>query len=176
MVGHRDADRCCRRRRPAESAVGSGEYEAAHVASARRRGRPSGGARSSRRYEQRVRGRAPDGTRSGKPDRRLVPAERAAHAAAAGPLPVAATRGRRRVRRELPGAGLTPPSPVPFVLAPHPYRDLDGGADEAELLAQPAFEEAAVTGLEKSGAEDDESRRPDVSLRRKEHLGDLSAA
>src|SRR5690606_18355059 len=53
-------------------------------------------------------------------------------------------------------------------LLAHAHADLDRRADEAEVLAQLALDEAAVAVLDEPGREDDEARRAAVGLRREE--------
>src|SRR5690242_12058878 len=54
-------------------------------------------------------------------------------------------------------------------------RDLDRRALEAELLAQPPLDEAAVAGLDEARGEDHEPRRPGRGLRREEDARLLAA-
>src|SRR5215203_2903446 len=55
-------------------------------------------------------------------------------------------------------------------------RDLDRGALEAELLAQPALDEAPVAGLDEAGGEEDEPRRLGARLGREEDAWLLATA
>src|SRR5215203_5544911 len=55
-------------------------------------------------------------------------------------------------------------------------RDLDRGALEAELLAQPALDEAPVAGLDEAGREEHEPRRLGARLGREEDARLLASA
>src|SRR5689334_2619700 len=63
-----------------------------------------------------------------------------------------------------------------LALLAHPDGHLDGGALEAELLAQPALEEASVAGLDEAGGEDHEPRRAGRGLRGEEDPRLLASA
>jgi len=40
---------------------------------------------------------------------------------------------------------------APFALLPHTHSDLNGRADETELLAQAPLDEAAISGIQETG-------------------------
>src|SRR3954451_20145291 len=61
-------------------------------------------------------------------------------------------------------------------LLPRPLLEVDRGADEAELLAQPTLDEAQVARVEQAGGEQHEGRRRGGRLGAEEHLGLLAAA
>src|SRR6266702_5291515 len=61
-------------------------------------------------------------------------------------------------------------------LLPHAHRDLDRGAREAELLAESALDEAAVSGLEEARGEQDEARGLRRGLGAEQDPGLLAAA
>src|SRR5664279_3484804 len=61
-------------------------------------------------------------------------------------------------------------------LLPDPDTDLDRGAAEAELLAEPALQEPAVGGLQETTGEEHEARWTGGRLGDEEHLGLLAAA
>src|ERR1700712_3091111 len=61
-------------------------------------------------------------------------------------------------------------------LLPRPLLEVDGGADEAELLAQPALDEAQVARVEQARGEQHERRRRRGRLGAEEHLRLLAAA
>src|SRR3954471_4712474 len=61
-------------------------------------------------------------------------------------------------------------------LLPHFDADLDRRTGEAEVLAQPALDEAPVPGLQEAAREQDEPRRPHPRLGREQDLRLLPAA
>src|SRR5689334_6253103 len=60
-------------------------------------------------------------------------------------------------------------------LLAHPHRDVDRGAVEAELLAQPALDEAPVARLDEPGGEEHEPRRLGAGLGAEEDARLLAA-
>src|SRR3954451_23707037 len=69
-----------------------------------------------------------------------------------------------------------PPDLSALPLLPDPLVDHDRGADEAELLAEPAFDEALVAGVELAGGEQRERRGRHGVLGAEHDLGLLAAA
>lgn len=65
---------------------------------------------------------------------------------------------------------------VAATLLAHPHRDVDRGALEAELLAQPALDEASVAVLQEARGEQHEARRLGARLGTEEDPGLLAAA
>ena len=61
-------------------------------------------------------------------------------------------------------------------LFPDAHVDLDGRALETESLAEPAGDEPAVAGVQETGGEQHELRRPAGGLGAKEDAGLLAAA
>src|SRR5690606_30919080 len=64
----------------------------------------------------------------------------------------------RTLSRERPGHRRVPVLLVAAALRADPDRDVDRGALEAELLAEPALDEAAIAVLQEAGGEEHEAR------------------
>src|SRR5690606_41698925 len=64
---------------------------------------------------------------------------------------------------------------VAAALLPHAHRDVDRRALEAELLAQPALDEAPVARLDEAGGEQHEPRGPGAGLRAEQDARLLAA-